>query len=272
MTRRSAIPVLAYLLSTSTLNGTAEAVTHQIEGEMVAKSKEEQDLFTIFIHLNAIEGDGRAHEHQKFVLQYDADKIAASLEPKLIQLSTSQLGKLQRQGNAELLTLRLSSHEPCPILCPKATRDTIRSSSFSRHVATFAQAQSVNVVFDINAFGSERKRCLDRLVAPPHTLKGIGIDTTERNYVLVDLRHLGAVEEIISDEPPSYEKKQSPTPTGSPAHCESYHLASAPEPSATEVATQPSPGDSKLSGSPLRGLRDLKCDTAAFQTDRKSVV
>jgi hypothetical protein len=214
MTRRSAIPVLAYLLSTSTLDGAAEAVTHQIEGEMVAKSKEEQDSFTIFLHFNAIEGEGGAHEHQRFVLQYDADKIAASLEPKLIQLSASQLGKLQRQGNAELWTLRLSSQGPCPMLCPKATRDTIRSSPFLRHLVNFAQAQTVNVVFDINAFGSERKRCLDRLVAPPHTLKGIGIDTTERNYVLIDLRHLGAVEEATSDEPPSYEKKQSPTPTG----------------------------------------------------------
>jgi hypothetical protein len=207
MTRRSAIPVLAYLLSTSTLDGAAEAVTHQIEGEMVAKSKEEQDSFTIFLHFNAIEGEGGAHE-------YDADKIAASLEPKLIQLSTSQLGKLQRQGNAELWTLRLSSQGPCPMLCPKAIRDTIRSSPFLRHLVNFAQAQTVNVVFDINAFGSERKRCLDRLVAPLHTLKGIGIDTTERNYVLIDLRHLGAVEEATSDEPPSYEKKQSPTPTG----------------------------------------------------------
>ena len=214
MTRRSAIPVLAYLLSTSTLTGAAEAVTHQIEGEMVAKSKEEQDMFTIFLHFNSIEGEGRAHEHQKFILQYDADKIAASLEPKLIQLSTSQLGKLQRQGNAELWTLRLSSQGPCPILCPKAIRDTIRSSPFLRDLAIFAQAHTVNVVFDIHAFGPERRKCLDRLVGSPHTLKGIGIDTTERNYALVDMRILNAVEEPTPDEPPSYEKKQSPTPTG----------------------------------------------------------
>ena len=171
-------------------------------------------MFTIFLHFNAFEGEGRAHEHQKFVLQYDADKIAASLKPKLIQLSTSQLSKLQRQGNADLWTLRLSSQGPCPILCPKAFRDTIRSSPFLRDLAIFAQAHTINVVFDINAFGSERKRCLDRLIAPPHTLKGIGIDTTERNYALVDLRHLNAVVEATSDEPPSYEKKQSPTPTG----------------------------------------------------------
>lgn len=266
MTRRSAIPVLAYLLSTPTLDGAAELVTHQIEGEMIAKSKEDQDSFTIFIHFNAIEGEGRAHELHKFVLQYDADKIAASLEPKLIQLSTSQLGKLQRQGNAELWTLRLSSRGPCPILCPKGLRDTIRSSPFLRYLAIFAQAQTVNVVFDMNAFGPERKKCLDRLVTPPHTLKGVGIDTTERNFALVDLRHLDAVEGFTSDEPPLYEKKQSPTPAASPAHCESYQLASAPEHSATEVATSPSLGSSKLPGSPLLGLHDLNCDTPKFQT------
>jgi hypothetical protein len=213
MTRRSAIPVLAYLSSTSTLDGAAEFATHQIEGEMIAKSKE-QDAFAIFLHFNAIGGEGRAHEHEKLVLQYDADKIAASLEPKLIQLSTSQLGKLQRQGNAELWTLRLCSQGPCPILCPKAVRDTIRSSPFLRDVAIFAEAHIVNVVFDINAFGSERKKYIDRLVAPRHTLKGIGIDTTERNYALVDLRHLNVAEEAISDEPPSYEKKQPSTPVG----------------------------------------------------------
>ncbi|KAG9198477.1 hypothetical protein G6514_009909 [Epicoccum nigrum] len=213
MTRRSAIPVLAYLSSTSTLDGAAEFATHQIEGEMIAKSKE-QDAFAIFLHFNAIGGEGRAHEHEKLVLQYDADKIAASLEPKLIQLSTSQLGKLQRQGNAELWTLRLCSQGPCPVLCPKAVRDTIRSSPFLRNVAIFAEAHIVNVVFDINAFGSERKKYIDRLVAPRHTLKGIGIDTTERNYALVDLRHLNVVEEAISDEPPSYEKKQPSTPVG----------------------------------------------------------
>ncbi|KAF3009742.1 hypothetical protein E8E13_009325 [Curvularia kusanoi] len=280
MTRRSAIPVLAYLSSTTFAGGAAKEAANQLEGEMIAKYLEERDLFTIFLHFGALEADTQGHGG--LVLQYDADKIVASLEPELIQLSTSQLSKLQRQGNATLSTLRLCTKEPCPVLCPNAHRSTIRSSPSLQRIALFARAQIVNVIFDLNSFGLKRRQCLDRLVSPPHSLRGIGIDTTERNYTLVDLGQISAVEEDTSDAPPSYEAKQAPKATdvspfttddvsqtaihkGLSAHCESRPLTPVPEPSPTEVATSPSSGNLKSQSSSVVDLYSSHPDAPKLQ-------